>query len=128
MTLDAGTTASMPGGGQCPAANGVTGDTAAGAGWMDTGVSSPKTLAACAQTEASTVKLFPTTGTAPQGLIQVETQDVVARCEISGSTRTATISGNRERPMADGQPVDLLGLDGRDAERHDRHRCGLPAP
>ena len=93
VTLDGGTTASMPGGGPCPAATAFTGDTAAGAGWMDTGVSSPKTVAACAQTEASTVKLFPTTGTAPQGLIQVESQDVIARCEISGASRTATTSG-----------------------------------
>ena len=123
MTLDAGTAASMPGGGLCPAANGVAGDGAAGAGWMDTGVASPKTLTACAQTEASTVKLFPMTGTAPQGLIQMETQDVIARCAISGSTGTATISGKVSVRWLTDQPVDVLGMDGGDSERHDRHGC-----
>ena len=125
VTLDAGTAASMPGGGPCPAANGVAGDGAAGAGWMDTGVASPKTLAACAQTEASTVKLFPTTATAPQGLIQVETLGCDRPLRDQWRDTDGNDLRNRARPMADDQPVDLLAMDGGDAERHNRH--GHPA-
>ncbi len=85
--------ASFPGGGPCPTAGGTYG--AGGAGWMNTGVTTPLTLAACAQSEASTVQLFPIPGTtAPDGLIQIEVSDVIARCEISGATPSATTSGS----------------------------------
>jgi prepilin-type N-terminal cleavage/methylation domain-containing protein len=90
VRVDSGGTANMPGGGSCPAAPGTYG--AAGSGWMNTGIGSPATLAACAQSAAATVQLFPT-AFAPDGLIQVVAENVIARCEISGSSRTATTSG-----------------------------------
>jgi prepilin-type N-terminal cleavage/methylation domain-containing protein len=92
VKVDAGGPSSMPGGSGCPSAGGYG---AAGAGWMNTGTASPLTLAACAQSEAATVQLFPTAG-APDGLIQVKASDVLAHCAISGSTPTATTSGTVE--------------------------------
>ena len=71
----------------CPSAAGQYG--AAGAGWMNTGVGSPKYLGACAQSEAKTVKLFPDATTAPGGLVQIVANDVMARCHISGPTPSA---------------------------------------
>jgi hypothetical protein len=93
VRVDSGTLAAMSAAGKCPATNPTAGDRAAGSGWMNTGVASPKTLDACARSGVATVKLFPNPGTAPDGLIQVEASNVVARCEISGATPSATTSG-----------------------------------
>jgi prepilin-type N-terminal cleavage/methylation domain-containing protein len=76
--------------GTCPAASGYE---AFGAGFMNTGVGSPTSLDACAQTEAATIKLFPIAGSAPDGLLQVRATDIVARCQISGNTPSATMAG-----------------------------------
>ena len=59
---------------------------------MKTDVSPTVTLAACAQSAASTVRLFPTAD-APQGLIQIVASDIMARCEITTSGASATTSG-----------------------------------
>jgi prepilin-type N-terminal cleavage/methylation domain-containing protein len=90
--VDSGTLVSMAAVGGCPATNPTLGDRAAGSGWMNTGVASPKTLAACARSGASTVKLFKAPG-APDGLIQVEASNVRASCDINGATPTAATSG-----------------------------------
>ena len=78
---------------------------AASAGWMDSGVSSPFTLESCAMADSGTVKLFPT-GDAPDGLIQVEASDVIARCSISGSTPAANASGAARIRWFDDSPDD----------------------
>ena len=61
---------------------------------MNTGVGSPKTLSACAQSEAKTVKLFPDAVTAPDGLLQIIANDVMARCSIDGATPSGAASGS----------------------------------
>jgi hypothetical protein len=91
VNVDSEGAPSMPSAGMCPSATGVY--RAAGSGWMNTGVGSPGTLGACAQSSAATVELFPIAGTAPDGLIQVEATGVVARCEVSGGTPTADAAG-----------------------------------
>lgn len=101
VNVDAVVTSSMPGGSGCPSAGGYG---AAGAGWMNTGTASPLTLGACAQSEASTVQLFPTAD-APAGLIQVEASDVLANCAISGGTPTATASGTVNVRWLTGSPA-----------------------
>jgi prepilin-type N-terminal cleavage/methylation domain-containing protein len=95
-------TPGMPGGGACPSA--TSSSSIAGAGWMNTGTTSPLTLGACAQSEAATVQLFPTAG-APDGLIQAEASDVLAHCAISGSTPTATTSGTVKVRWLTGSPT-----------------------
>ena len=113
VTLDAGTAASMPGGGPCPAANGVAGDGAAGAGWMDTGVASPKTLGRLRADRGLNGQAVPddrnrAAGSDPGG--DATTWSPAARSVARH--RTATTSGTVQRPMADDRPVDLLGMDG----------------
>ena len=70
---------------------------------MNTGVTASPTLASCAQSEVgdeallsdadtAAVRLFPTAA-APYGLIQIVASNVVARCEITAGSATATTSG-----------------------------------
>lgn len=75
----------------CPLINTYYG--AAGTGWMDTVVTSPKALKACARARALTVRLFPSAAY-PEGLIQVEVPEVMASCSLSGGTPASSIAGD----------------------------------